>query len=562
MKERIFLFWVLLPFLMVSQSQSIDTGNTISGIVLDEDNNPIPKASISIENSFRETESGEDGTFTIAGNEGDILKCTALFKKSVQIQVALDQPLRIVLKPDIELLDEVVLLKKREEELVNTAFGKKKRSSVGYQTKALADFISPADVDMTSVIKKIPDFIWTDDGVNFSFGLRRGLGSITRSEVLLVVDDVPVSQSFLRTLDPSRIESATLLKSLAATVKYGTLGNGGVLLIETKMMASFKKNGAIERPQLLVQGNEYTEQLKLAQTYFLETTPNYLDQLNTATSFQEAKEIYGQLGKDPENNTLFFYIDCADYFEKWDIAFSYQLLSQLVGRANNNPKVLRTIAYRLEENGQLSQAKYIYERILEIRPDQAQSYRDLALIYTKTQELEVAKALYIQMLNNSVPNVDFSKLHSTLANEFQHFVLNHKRRIKFDNVPNDFLVASNTPKIRLVLEWTDPLSEFEVQFVGPEKKYFAWNHSPYGDSEFLQNEIEDGYSIKEFEIDKVPPGEWLVNIKNIKTENTAGRTYLRYTLYKNYGFPSEEKKSLLVPMDKIDEKIILDTFLN
>jgi len=98
--------------------------------------------------------------------------------------------------------------------------------------------------------------------------------------------------------------------------------------------------------------------------------------------------------------------------------------------------------------------------------------------------------------------------------------------------------------------------------VGPEKNNFEWNHSVFDSSNFIESELEDGFSMREFEIDTAPNGEWLVNIKNNKTENSAGRTYLRYTFYKNYGFPSEEKKSVLIALDKIDEKIILDSFMN
>jgi tetratricopeptide (TPR) repeat protein len=220
------------------------------------------------------------------------------------------------------------------------------------------------------------------------------------------------------------------------------------------------------------------------------------------------------------------------------------------------------VAYQLEQNGLLKHAKYVYERLIELKPDHAQSYRDLALIYTQTGEYELAKSLYVQMINNSIPNVDFTELKRSLITEFKHFLIQKKRKINLDGIPNDFLVASTIPKTRLVLEWTDPMSEFEVQFVGPEKNYFAWNHTVFNSSEFIENEIEDGFGMREFEIDTAPNGEWLVNIKNIKTENSSGHTYVRYTFYKDYGFPSEKKKSVLIPLDKIDEKIILDTFMN
>jgi len=560
MKIYFLLLLFIGPVIMSAQAKEASATVIIKGIVVDEDNKPIPNASISKLDSFVEGETNEDGTFSINAKPGDILKFVSLWMDTKELKVEDLSQLRVVMNPNAELLEEVLVINKRQEELINTPFGKKRRASVGYQAKSMEEFISPADIDMTSVVKKFPDIKWSGNNITFSFFLRRG--GITEIPVLVLVDGVPVDQNYLIFLNPVDVETITLIKSLVGTIKYGTLGAGGVMLIETKMFARLSKEDKTTSPQLLVQGNDYDEQLRGIQTYMSDTTPDYLTELGKANSFEEAKKVYNIVSRKLDNYTVDFFMNCANYFQKWDSPFSYRVLSEVFKRAENNPKILKTIAYKLEESGHLNQAKFVYEKILELRPEHAQSYRDLALIYIQTAEFEVAKTLYIQMLNNSIPNVDFTVIRPAIANEFQHFLLINRTKVKYDDIPNDFLVATNRPEIRLVLEWTDPMSEFEVQFVGPQKKYFVWSHSAYGDNEFIQSEIKDGISMKEFEIDKAPSGEWLVNIKNIKTNNTAGRTYLRYTLFKNYGLASEEKKTVLIPLEKLGEKIILDTFLN
>ena len=559
MRAYFFLFLLVSPIFMWSQTSETIAKSDLQGVVVDEENNPIPNASIAKLNSFMETESDEDGRFSIAATPGDVLKIVALWKETRQVPVENSSELRVVLKANSELLDEVLVINKRKEEVVNTPFGERRRINVGYQAKAMEEFIAPADIDMTVVVKRFPDVKWFEkDGV-FSFVIRRNKHS---GPALVVVDGIPVSQGFLRNIPPGQVETITLIKGLVGTIKYGTQAGGGVLVIETKTYADLKRRDKKEKPQLLVKGNDYKEQLSGVKSYMIDSTPQYLAELQTANSFEEAKKLYYTYAKQTGISTLSFFIDCSNYFQKWDTTFSYQVLSDVFQNAENNPKVLKTLAYQLEEVGYLNQAKFVYEKILELRPDHAQSYRDLALIYIATGEFEIAKALYLQMLFNDIPNVDFAQIRLAVANEFQHFLLNHRTKINFDDIPNDFLVATNRPETRLVLEWTDSMSEFEVQFVGPQNKYFVWSHSSYGDDEFVESEIKDGVSMKEFEIDKVPPGEWLVNIKNIKTNNTAGRTYLRYTLFKNYGLASEEKKTVLIPLEKLNEKLMLDTFLN
>jgi len=534
---------------------------SISGVVLDQQKKPIPNASISKLNSLRETTTKDDGTFFLEATLGDILRFSALFKKTSEITVTSDSKLEIIMKTDVDLLDEVVLLRKEEDEFRNTAFGKKLKRTLGYEAKSVTHLISSADIDLTTVLRKIPEIATNGNGMNFSFGLRRSQ-SINSTPILIILDGIPVDQNIVNFINPVDISSITLLKSLASTVRYGTLGAGGVILIETKLSAGSNDEPEIKAPILAEQTRDYKEEPKIAEAYFSATTPDYMNVLNLATNFDEAKNLYARLYKERRSNSLYFLMDCSEYFQKWDARFSYKILSEVFSRANDNPKILKSIAYQLEASKLPKHAKYVYEKLIELQPDHAQSYRDLALIYSQTGEYELAKTLYIQMINNSIPNVDFTELKSSIVTEFKHFLIQKKRKINLKGIPNDFLVASTIPKTRLVLEWTDPLSDFEVQFVGPEKNYFSWNHSVFSSSNFIESELEDGFSMREFEIDTAPNGEWLVNIKNKKTENSAGRTYLRYTFYKNYGFPSEEKKSVLIALDKIDEKIILDTFMN
>ncbi|MEM7084746.1 MAG: TonB-dependent receptor plug domain-containing protein [Bacteroidota bacterium] len=533
----------------------------ISGVVLDQDNKPVSKASISKLNSLTEAQTKDDGTFLIEASPGDVLKFSALFKKTSEVTITNDASLQVVLKTDVDLLDEVILLRKEEEKFKNTAFGKKRRNSLGYESRSVTHLINDIDLDLTTVFRKIPELYTTGSGTNFGFGLRRAR-SINPSPVLIVLDGVPVAQNIVNTLDPRNIASITLLKSLASTVRYGSLGAGGVILIETKLAAAQKEDELNEDQQLKEQEKSYSDNPRLADTYFSATTPDYINVLNTATNFEQAKSLYKKLYNERKNTSLYFLMDCSEYFQKWDALYSYKILSEIFSRGNANPKILRSIAFQLEESDLPNHAKFVYEKIIELQPDHAQSYRDLALIYAQTGEYELAKTLYIQMINNTIPNVDFSELKKSIVTEFKHFLIQKKRKINLKGIPNDFLVANTVPKTRLVIEWTDPMSDFEVQFVGPEKNNFEWNHSVFNSSNFIESELEDGFSMREFEIDTAPNGEWLVNIKNNKTENSAGRTYLRYTFYKNYGFPSEEKKSVLIALDKIDEKIILDSFFN
>ncbi|MDR6159074.1 TonB-linked SusC/RagA family outer membrane protein [Chryseobacterium sp. SLBN-27] len=72
-------------------------------------------------------------------------------------------------------------------------------------------------------------------GSNKITALIRGAGSISGSNSpLYVVDGVPVSETYFRSINPDDIASSSILKDAAATSIYGNRGSNGVIIITTK----------------------------------------------------------------------------------------------------------------------------------------------------------------------------------------------------------------------------------------------------------------------------------------------------------------------------------------
>ncbi len=62
----------------------------------------------------------------------------------------------------------------------------------------------------------------------------RGIGSINANSPLFIVDDVPISQSNINTINPEDISSVQVLKDASSTALYGVRGANGVVVIKTK----------------------------------------------------------------------------------------------------------------------------------------------------------------------------------------------------------------------------------------------------------------------------------------------------------------------------------------
>ncbi|MDX1462105.1 MAG: TonB-dependent receptor plug domain-containing protein [Marinirhabdus sp.] len=563
--KRIYITLLLICFATLGSWAQTRT-ELLSGVVTNAvDRTPIQNAIVTIKGTFLETETNAMGQFSIPVFPKDELIITAFSMNATTIAVPENKTnVSIPLTYNAELLEAVSIREKQEQEAyLETQFGKKSSNRVGYSYDELREqFISNADIDLYTVARKIP-FIYVEGDpfsgqVVYNSRMRGALGS-SRVPMQIIVDGIPVEQNVLATINPQLVTNISITRSLAGTVQYGSLGAGGVMRITTTNSA--KRSRSSRKPtSLLVRGNNYDEGiLPISEDIEMATAP-YLDALQPYSDRAEAKRVYEEQRQLPETRNLAYYIDMAEFFSKWGPTFRYDILSDLYEQAPDNPRILKTIAFILEENGHDQQAAFVLERLLDLRPGDIQNYRDVARLYARTGRYNTAATLYKQMIYNTVPNVDFEPILPIIFNEFRHLIANHKRHIDFKNLPNEFLSVNFNKDVRIVLEYTNPLSEFEIQFVSPSKKYYTWRHTAFDAKELLEEEIAKGHAVKEFVIEESDYGNWLMNVTSLNSTPGTNPTFLKYTIYKNYGTPNETREVKVLNLAQHTKKVTLDSF--
>jgi tetratricopeptide (TPR) repeat protein len=287
---------------------------------------------------------------------------------------------------------------------------------------------------------------------------------------------------------------------------------------------------------------------------------NTLNALEKATSFAQAKAIFET--QEKTITTIPFYIESSEYFLKWDKEYSFEILSTIASLAPNNIKALKAYAFILEGRGAYRKVVNIYNRILALRPNRSQSYRDLALAYEAAGDYELALTLLYQIVYNTIPNVDCSGIQELAYNELRHLLAFHKNKVSFEKLPNELLSLNYKKDIRIVFEWTQPDVDFDVQFVSPERKFFNWTHTRFESKSLLQEEVSQGYAIKEHIIDDAQAGPWIVNMEFLSTERPKNPTYLKYTVFQDYGLPTQTKETKIIAMKDLQNKVTIDRFVN
>ena len=346
------------------------------------------------------------------------------------------------------------------------------------------------------------------------------------------------------------IESITYLKGLAATNIYGSDGSNGVLLIKTKTgSSSFKKK---KKKQL---GNTptYDDDIEIKAII----NKPYIKEISQTSSIDNAYNVYitqrAFYGKD-----LIFFFDMASYFKKWNNPYLTKKILSNVLEINKatDLELLRVLAYKYEEFGMFDEAIKMYEKIISIQPAESQAYRNLALSYQLNKEFLKAQDIYNKIHSKEYLNVSsFSGLKQTINAEYKNLVSLHGSTLRTDKVP-EFFKKKIEYDTRIIFEWSQYDAEFDLQIVNPQKRYFTWSHTQKEEASRFIKEKSQGYGLEEFFITKKDKGDWLFNITYYgkKTGNNSTPTYLRATVYSNFGKPTQTKKVTIFEMNDLNKK--------
>jgi TonB-linked SusC/RagA family outer membrane protein len=205
------------------------SAQTVKGKVLDVQGDPIIGATVMEKGTHNGTITDAKGLFTLKMNllKG-ILEVRYLGYQPKEVQIAGDNYLTIRLQEENSTLNEVVVV----------GYGTEKKISLtgSVSTVKSGDILrAPLPTISQAIEGQLPGLITQqasgepgNDGVTMYV---RGIGTTQGASPLVLVDGV---ERTIDNLDPSEIESVTILKDAASAAVYGVRGANGVILVTTK----------------------------------------------------------------------------------------------------------------------------------------------------------------------------------------------------------------------------------------------------------------------------------------------------------------------------------------
>lgn len=248
----------------------------VKGAVYDSQGHSLPGVNVYIKGTSRGVATDIDGNFAIAvpSNQTVVLRFSYVGMNPKDVTVKAgdgdNKLLRVKLEENTRQMNEVVV----------TGMGNlRKESFTGNTTQVRRDEL--LKVNKTNVIQALQAFDpsfriaennnWGSDPNALPEVSIRGKSSITTKELdvtdksslknnpnlpTFILDGFEVGVTKLYDMDPSRIESVTILKDAAATAMYGSRAANGVVVITTvapkpgKLNVQYSFTGEVEMPDL------------------------------------------------------------------------------------------------------------------------------------------------------------------------------------------------------------------------------------------------------------------------------------------------------------------------
>ena len=560
------LFFFLFTFVH-SQNDRVVIGKVSNG------NEPLTNANIQVLNGETNTTSTKDGSYIIPVETGDVLAYHASGMEPISIQVEdVTRVLNIDMKPRVEKLRNVTVIddqnsavqtarkrKRAEKDLIRTAFGTLDKSRVSFPVRTMdADEILQGEYNLRNVLRGRFPGLTFGNGSQFMGTnpfLRRNRSPFTgarnfnsiflRGRTPAIFDiDGQLFTDFPDFLEVQNIERIAVLPSLAGTVRYGTMGKGGVVIINTKTGgSSFKDNSRTAMVKTRYGDNSFDD-TKLAKGD-IQGAPTYLKELRSAATFDEAKSLFAATSKK-YTSSPYFTIDAYQHFyERWgEKDYADEIVTNSYHLFENNAVLLKALAYVYESQDRYDKAYEVLRDAFILRPHYAQSYLDLANSNRNLDNAKRAAVLYTRyyyLLKEGFMQSDSTQFSRIINRDFDNLIkLKKTEVVGSDKIGKIKVGDEKFEGTRLVFEWNDSEAEFDLQFVNPNGQYYTWKHTMADNPEQIIAEKNGGYSSAEHLIYE-PNGTWKINIKYLGNKSLTP-TYLKATTYFNFGTNAQRKE--------------------
>lgn len=352
-----------------------------------------------------------------------------------------------------------------------------------------------------------------------------------------------------------RGRSVVVRYSLPLTIRINELGeidSSQVLFnvnanVTTKTQQPFKKyQGSLEVSD------------RIPKTAYLTSLAFFKDKETAYSFYLTQRESYKEVPH--------YYMDVSDYFYTQLNAKAYakRILSNMAELDADSYEILRAYAYQLEKRKEYDVALFIYQQILELRPEDAQSYRDLAIAYENVGLCQKAFDLFLAIVSNKIYENKqhrrvFKGLQDIADQEIRQLIETYKEDLDLAKIPEKYLADFKPLDLRVVVDWNHNDTDIDLHVIDPNLEECYYSHSKTQQGGKLSKDMTQGFGPEQFSLETAKKGFYYIKIKYFGDgkQKIETPTFMKVTIYKNQGKRNEEKVISVIRLTKQDKEVVL-----
>lgn len=224
---------VIIVFLLVHSISIYAQDNTISGLVKDNEGEPLPGVSVAVKagESISGVVTDINGKYQLKASPDATIEFSFIGFKSIQQQVGNRKVINVTLEIDNQMLEEVVVVGYGTQRKVNLTGSVSVIDSKAFESVPVANAVQA----LQGQVPGLNIYSNKGGGLNQKQSINvRGIGTIgegSTGDALILIDGM---EADIFSVNPQDIESISVLKDAAASSIYGSRAPFGVVLVTTK----------------------------------------------------------------------------------------------------------------------------------------------------------------------------------------------------------------------------------------------------------------------------------------------------------------------------------------
>lgn len=265
-------------------------------------------------------------------------------------------------------------------------------------------------------------------------------------------------------------------------------------------------------------------------------------------------ETYLQNRKEYEEIPQYYFDVAQLLLKNNDKKRGLKVLSAIADLEFENEELYKLLAYKLKQAEAYDKELFAAEKVLEWRPFDPQSYRDLALALEDNGQYQAALDNLYKILTQSYTKELADRddgIEETVIMEINQLIANHGSQLNLSNI-NPKIIADLPVNIRVVISWNKDDTDIDLWVTDPNNERCYYSHKETEIGGRLSDDFTGGFGPEQFLLKKAMKGKYKIQTNFFGEQQTgvAGPTAIMAEIYINYATGKQERKIVVFQNQK------------